>query len=101
MTDPEPPGVDDALLACPNAIVAPHIASATFSTRDNMAVICANNLIAGLTGQAVTGVGESGRETPLRMGDEAPPSRLPRGIGSAELALPKPPSKSSPPGFHA
>lgn len=51
VTDPEPSAAGDPLLACPNAVVTPHIASATFSTRDNMAVICANNLIAGLTGR--------------------------------------------------
>ena len=35
----------------PNVIIAPHIASATVGTRNAMAEICANNLIAGLTGQ--------------------------------------------------
>jgi glyoxylate reductase len=51
VTDPEPPDTNDALLALPNAIIAPHIASATVGTRNAMAEICANNLIAGLTGQ--------------------------------------------------
>jgi glyoxylate reductase len=51
VTDPEPPAKDDPLLTLPNVVVAPHIASATVQTRDNMARICANNLIAGLTGQ--------------------------------------------------
>jgi glyoxylate reductase len=51
VTDPEPPDANDPLLELPNAIVAPHIASATVGTRDAMAEICANNLIAGLTGQ--------------------------------------------------
>jgi glyoxylate reductase len=50
VTDPEPPLVDDPLLKLPNAIVVPHIASATVETRNRMAEICANNLIAGLTG---------------------------------------------------
>jgi glyoxylate reductase len=51
VTDPEPPDRDDPLLKLPNVILAPHIASATIQTRNNMAEICARNLIAGLTGQ--------------------------------------------------
>jgi glyoxylate reductase len=37
-------------LALPNVVVAPHIASATVGTRDAMAVICTNNLLAGVRG---------------------------------------------------
>jgi glyoxylate reductase len=51
VTDPEPPAPNDPLLRLPNCVIAPHIASATVQTRDAMAEICANNLIAGLTGQ--------------------------------------------------
>ncbi|HLW67200.1 MAG TPA: D-glycerate dehydrogenase [Gemmataceae bacterium] len=51
VTDPEPPDPNDPFLHLPNAVVAPHIASATHSTRDGMAEICADNLIAGVTGQ--------------------------------------------------
>jgi glyoxylate reductase len=51
VTDPEPPPSDSPLLKLPNLVVAPHIASATVGTRDAMADICANNLLAGLSGQ--------------------------------------------------
>lgn len=51
VTDPEPPPPDDPILHLPNCVTAPHIASATFTTRDGMAEICADNLIAGVTGQ--------------------------------------------------
>ena len=51
MTDPEPPAADSPLLTLPNCVVAPHIASATVSSRNAMAEIAADNLIAGVTGQ--------------------------------------------------
>lgn len=51
VTDPEPPSMDNPLLKLPNIVIAPHIASATVQTRNQMAEICAKNLIAGLTGQ--------------------------------------------------
>jgi glyoxylate reductase len=50
VTDPEPPEPASELLRLPNLIVAPHIASATVGTRNAMAEICANNLLAGLSG---------------------------------------------------
>lgn len=53
VTDPEPPKADDPLLGLPNCIVAPHIASATVSTRNAMAEIAADNLLTGLAGEAL------------------------------------------------
>jgi len=51
VTDPEPPLVDNPMLKVPNLIVAPHIASGTVSSRNAMAEIAADNLIAGVTGR--------------------------------------------------
>lgn len=51
VTDPEPIAANDPLLKLPNVVIAPHIASATVQTRDQMAEICAKNLIAGLRGE--------------------------------------------------
>jgi glyoxylate reductase len=51
VTDPEPPSPDSPLFKQPRLIVAPHIASATVGTRDAMANICADNLVAGLAGK--------------------------------------------------
>jgi glyoxylate reductase len=51
VTDPEPPPADSPLFRQQNLVVAPHIASATVGTRDAMAGICADNLLAGLRGQ--------------------------------------------------
>jgi glyoxylate reductase len=50
VTDPEPMRADDPLLALPNCLVVPHIASATERTRDAMATKAARNLVAGLRG---------------------------------------------------
>ena len=51
VTDPEPPRAGNPLVGLRNCIVAPHIASATVSSRNGMAEIAADNLIAGLKGE--------------------------------------------------
>jgi glyoxylate reductase len=50
VTDPEPLPVDHKLLTMPNLIVAPHIASATVTSRTKMAMMAVENLIAGVQG---------------------------------------------------
>jgi glyoxylate reductase len=51
VTDPEPLPADDLLLALPNLIVVPHIASATVTSRTQMALMAVQNLVAGVQGQ--------------------------------------------------
>ena len=51
VTEVEPIPLDDPLLTLDNIIIAPHIASASVATRTRMAVMAAENLIAGLRGQ--------------------------------------------------
>jgi glyoxylate reductase len=45
------PEVDADLLAQPNAVVIPHLGSATVETRDAMGMLAAENLISGLEGR--------------------------------------------------
>ncbi|MBI5033995.1 MAG: D-glycerate dehydrogenase [Chloroflexi bacterium] len=51
VTDPEPIALNDPLLTLENCIVAPHIASASVTTRTKMATMAAENLLAGLRGE--------------------------------------------------
>jgi lactate dehydrogenase-like 2-hydroxyacid dehydrogenase len=50
VTEPEPLNVDSPLLQLDNCIVVPHLGSASMWTRDEMARLAAENLIAGLRG---------------------------------------------------
>jgi glyoxylate reductase len=51
VTEPEPLPPDHELYKLPNCIIVPHIASATVETRNAMARLCANNLLAGVHGE--------------------------------------------------
>ena len=53
VTDPEPLPHDHPLVHLPNCIVVPHIASATVSSRNRMATMAAENLLAGLGGRCL------------------------------------------------
>lgn len=51
VTDPEPLPAEHPLLRHPRIVVTPHIASASFTTRDRMAELAARNLLAVLRGE--------------------------------------------------
>jgi glyoxylate reductase len=51
VTEPEPIPADSPLLDLENLIVTPHIASASIQSRDKMAQMAAENLLAGLVGE--------------------------------------------------
>jgi lactate dehydrogenase-like 2-hydroxyacid dehydrogenase len=51
VTTPEPLPVNSPLLKLENCIIVPHIASASWRTRERMSVMAAENLIAGLKGE--------------------------------------------------
>ncbi|XP_069623487.1 glyoxylate reductase/hydroxypyruvate reductase-like [Ranitomeya imitator] len=59
VTVPEPLPTDHPLFKLKNCVVLPHIASATVETRNAMAALAANNLLAGLKG------GSMPKEVPL------------------------------------
>lgn len=50
VTDPEPLPPDHPLVALPNCVITPHIASASVRTREAMAIMAAQNMLAGLQG---------------------------------------------------
>jgi glyoxylate reductase len=45
------PRIPEDLIELPNVVLLPHVGSATYETRDKMAVTAVENLIAGLTGK--------------------------------------------------
>ena len=51
--DPEPLPMDSPLMKLENLVIAPHIASAGKQTRERMAVMAAENLLAGLRGKTL------------------------------------------------
>ncbi len=51
VTDPEPLPAGDPLLTAPNLVVLPHIGSATVATRERMAEMAVDNLLAALDGR--------------------------------------------------
>lgn len=51
VTTPEPLPPDHPLLTLPNCLILPHIGSATVATRTQMAMMAAENLLAGIAGQ--------------------------------------------------
>jgi len=51
VTETEPISPDDPLLTLDNVIILPHIASGSYITREKMAVMAVDNIIAGLHGE--------------------------------------------------
>jgi glyoxylate reductase len=51
VTDPEPLPGDHPLLEAPNLLAVPHLGSATVATRERMADMAVDNLLAGLAGE--------------------------------------------------
>jgi glyoxylate reductase len=51
VTDPEPLPGEHPLLEAPNLLVVPHVGSATIATRERMADMAVDNLLAGLAGE--------------------------------------------------
>ena len=50
VTEPEPISPDDPLLTLDNCLIIPHLGSSSVATRDKMATLAAENVLAGLRG---------------------------------------------------
>ena len=77
VTDPEPLPGDHPLLDAPNLLVVPHVGSATVATRERMADMAVDNLLAGLAG----GADAERRSLPKHLDDH------PLGPPAVELAV--------------
>lgn len=53
VSDPEPIPENDPLLTLPNVIITPHIASSSYKTREKMAIMMAENVLAGLSNKKI------------------------------------------------
>ncbi|MEX1021241.1 MAG: D-glycerate dehydrogenase [Litorilinea sp.] len=53
VTTPEPLLADHPLVALPNCLILPHIGSASHATRTKMALLAAQNLVAGVAGNSL------------------------------------------------
>jgi phosphoglycerate dehydrogenase-like enzyme len=51
VTTPEPLPMDDPLSRLANCVILPHIASASYATRTKMALLAAENVLAGVQGK--------------------------------------------------
>jgi lactate dehydrogenase-like 2-hydroxyacid dehydrogenase len=56
VTEPEPIPPDHPLVALPNCTILPHVGSGTVATREAMAALAADNLLAGLAGRSLPAV---------------------------------------------
>ncbi len=55
VTNPEPMPASSPLLALDNVLITPHIGSADFETREEMSIMCAENIIKGLKREVLPG----------------------------------------------
>ena len=90
VTDPEPLPADHPLLGAPNLLVIPHLGSATHRTREAMADLAVDNLLAGLAGERLPHcVNPEVYETPAPLAAEPLLAQLgERALGLGDLDRP-------------